>query len=221
MITAFIDYKKAYNCVDRVKLWDCLRQYGVGGHFLAFLKGLYNGSVVQVRIDDRLGEEFAVTKGLRQGCVLSPLLFSLYINSLVSELKSRDCGILCGGRMVSSLLFADDTALLAENAEDMKRSLQCLQAWCEKWFVEINAEKSAMMHMRKRGADGCSDTFNIGENEIPFVSTYKYLGCVVDEFLDCSSMVEHRVKLGSQALGAWLQRCRELVGDVYINILLD
>ena len=96
-----------------------------------------------------------------------------------------------------------------------------LTSLCEKWFVEINAEKSAMMHMRKRGADGCSDTFNIGENEIPFVSTYKYLGCVVDEFLDCSSMVEHRVKLGSQALGAWLQRCRELVGDVYINILLD
>ena len=66
--------------------------------------------------------------------------------------------------MVSSLLFADDTALLAENAEDMKRSLQCLQAWCEKWSVEIKAEKSAMRHMRKRGADGCSDTLNIGED---------------------------------------------------------
>ena len=56
--------------------------------------------------------------------------------------------------MVSSLLFVDDMALLAENAEDMKRSLQCLQAWCEKWSVEINAEKSVMMHMRKRGARG-------------------------------------------------------------------
>ena len=75
--------------MDRVKLWDCLRQYGVGGRFLAFLKGLYNGSVAQVRIYDRLGEEFAVTKGLnlRQGCVPSPLLLSLYINSLVSKLK--------------------------------------------------------------------------------------------------------------------------------------
>ena len=52
-----------------------------------------------------------------------------------------------------------------------------------------------MMHMRKRDAGRSSDTFNIGEEK----SLYKYLGCVVDEFLDCSSMVGHQVKLGSQA----------------------
>jgi hypothetical protein len=52
--------------------------------FSCFLKGLYQGSTSQVRIEERLGEEFVVTKGLRQGCVLSPVLFSLYINSLVS-----------------------------------------------------------------------------------------------------------------------------------------
>ena len=74
-----------------------------------FLKGLYNGSMSQVRINNRLGKEFAVLRGLRQG--LSLLLFSLYINSLVSELKRRDCGVLWGGMLVSSLLFADGTVL--------------------------------------------------------------------------------------------------------------
>ena len=68
---------------------------------------------------------------------MSPLLFSLYINSLVSELKRRDCQFRCGGMLVSSLLFADGTVLLAESAENMKRSLQCLQSWCEKWSVEV------------------------------------------------------------------------------------
>ena len=76
-----------------------------------FLKGLYNGSMSQVRINNRLRKEFAVLRGLRRGCVLSPLLFSLYINSLVSELKRRDCGVLWGGMLVSSLLFADGTVL--------------------------------------------------------------------------------------------------------------
>ena len=62
--------------------------------------------------------------------------------------------------------------------------------------------------------DRCSVTFEIGVDEIPWVCSYKYLGCVVDEFLDCSSMVEHQVKLGSHALGAWLQWCRESGGEV-------
>ena len=48
----------------------------------------------------------------------------------------------------------------------------------------------------------------------PRVSSYKYLRCVIDEFLDCSKMVEHQVKLGSQALGTWLWRCRESVGEL-------
>ena len=69
--------------------------------------------------------------------------------------------------MVSSLLFVNDTALLAENVEDMKRS-----PLYEKWSVEINEEKSVTMHMRKIGADRCSDTLNIGEDEIPLVSTF-------------------------------------------------
>ena len=53
--------------------------------------------------------------------------------------------------VVPGLLFADDTALLAESADDMRKSLQCLQSWCEKWSVEKNVEKSAVMHMKKEG----------------------------------------------------------------------
>ena len=97
--------------------------------------------------------------------------FSLYINRLVSELKRRDCGVVCGGMLVSSLLFVDDTVFLAENAEDMRRSLQCLQSWCEEWSMEINVEKSDMMYMRKKRVDRCAATFKIGMDEIPWVSS--------------------------------------------------
>ena len=76
-----------------------------------------------------------------------------------------------------SLLFADDTALLAGNAEDMKRSPQCLQAWHEGWSVKANVEKSAVMHMRKGGwIDVLTLSTNINKDEIPLVPTYKYLG---------------------------------------------
>ena len=58
--------------------------------------------------------------------------------------------------------------------------------------MEIN-EKSAMMHTRKRRLDRCAAAFKIGINEIPWVSSYKYLGCVIDELLNCARMDEHRV----------------------------
>ena len=89
---------------------------------------MMHGSLSQVSINVHLGEEFAVPRGLHQGFVLSPLLFSLYIDSLVSELKYRIVGLhLCGEMLVTSLLFVAETGLLAENAKDMKRSLQCSQ----------------------------------------------------------------------------------------------
>ena len=71
------------------------------------------------------------------------------------------CGLPCGGMLVSSVLFANDTVLLAESAEDMKRSLQCLQPWCEEWSVELNGEKSALMHMKNRRVDRCAATFKM------------------------------------------------------------
>ena len=68
-------------------------------------------------------------------------------------------------------------------------------------------------------------TFKSCMDEIPWVSSYKYLGCVIDESLDCSKMEEHRVKLGSQVLGAWLLRCCELVEEVngrsFLQLLLS
>lgn len=91
----------------------CLEQMGVSGRFLRFLKALYQDNSCRVRVGDKLSEEFVVNTGLRQGCVLSSLLFSLYINGLVSTLHNGMCGVQCGGDVVPGLLFADDTSLVA------------------------------------------------------------------------------------------------------------
>ena len=145
ILSAFIDFKKVYDRVNRKKLWSCCR--------VMVLMGTSSPSgrvcMSQLRNDWCLGEEFEVIIGLRQGCVLSPVLFSLYINSLVTELKDTECGVVCGEIMVPGLLLVDDTALLAESADDMRKSLQFLQSWCEKWSVEINVEKSVVMHEKK------------------------------------------------------------------------
>ena len=85
MLVVFIDFEKAYDKVDQVKLWSCLQSVGVNSRFLRFLQALYEGSACRVEVNGQISEEFEVNTGLCQGCVLSPLLFSLYINSVHGE----------------------------------------------------------------------------------------------------------------------------------------
>ena len=92
-LAAFIDFSKAYDRVCRKKLWECLKGDGVSGKFLVMLQALYLENSVEVTIGDKRSDRFPVSSGLRQGCVLSPLLFSLYINGLVMELKQKRRGV--------------------------------------------------------------------------------------------------------------------------------
>ena len=94
---------------------------GVNGKLLSFLQSLHDGTSYLVKVGDRQSRGLNVNVGLRQGCVLSPLLFSLYINSLVEQLKSTRCGIECAGEIISGLLFADDTPLLAPDGQGSRR----------------------------------------------------------------------------------------------------
>ena len=88
---------------------------------------------------EKCSEPFGVSCGLRQGCILSPLLFSLYVNSLVYKLKEAEVGVKCGSQVTPVLLYADDAVILAEDERSMRRGLDTLAEWCSEWAVEINA----------------------------------------------------------------------------------
>ena len=178
MMTAFIDFSKAYDRIDRSKLWKCLQSIGVNVKFLSFLQSLYDGTSYLAKVGDRQSRGLNVNAGLCQGCVLSPLLFSLYINSLVEQLKSVRCGIECAGEIIPGLLFADDTALLAPDESGIKKSLDVLVEWCKDWGVKINVSKSGIMHVRQKRVARTDVQFVIDNEEIPMVEQYRYLGCV-------------------------------------------
>ena len=207
MLVAFIDFSKAYDKVNRDKSWSCLQSVGVKGSFLRFLQELYEGSVRKVKVEGQVSEDFKVNIGLQQGCVLTPLLFSLYINGAVKKLKEGKCGIECGDEIVPGLLLADDTCLVASNAPDLMRSMDVLVEWCKEWGVTINVAKSGIMHICNRKVRTCGMTYEVDEETIPMVSYYKYLGCSIDEHLDLKEMVEDRAEAGRRALGVCFQRC--------------
>ena len=216
MFAGFIDFRKAYDRVDREKLWGCLERMGLGGRVSAFLKAVYTGTSSEVKVGEERSKPFRVhvACGLRQGCILSPLLFSLYINSLVNKLKEADVGVMCRGQLISALLYADDAVIFAEDEELMRGGMDVLAEWCKGWSVKVSVEKCEVMHLRRKGVKRSDEKFQVGSEEIKVMGEYKYLGCVVDEYLSNVRMVEERAKAGAKALSDWLTRCRATVGEV-------
>ena len=176
MFSAFIDFKKAYDSVDRDLLWGKLESMGIQGKILQCIKAMYSDVKCKVKVGGEVGSNFSVTTGLRQGCVLSPLLFSLYVNDLMEVLRREEIGIRIDNLTIPGLLFADDLVITAEKSSDLNRALEVVYGWCNRWKLKINAEKCSVVHFRKKGVKRSSVEFKIGEEILSMVSEYKYLG---------------------------------------------
>ena len=88
--------------------------------YTAFLKAVYSDVSCEVKVGEKCSEPFGVSCGLRQGCILSPPLFSLYVNSLVYKLKEVEVGVKLGSQVIPVLLYADDAVVLVEDERSMR-----------------------------------------------------------------------------------------------------
>ena len=118
----FIDYIKAFDCVDHNKLWKILQEMGIPDHLTCLLRNLYAGQEGTVRTGHGTTDWFQIGKGVRQGCILSPCLFKLYAEYIMRNagLEEPQAGIKIAGRNISNLRYADDTTLMAESEEKVK-----------------------------------------------------------------------------------------------------
>ena len=121
----FIDYAKAFDCVDHQKLWKTLKKNGIPDHLTCLLRNLYAGQEVTVRTVHGTTDWFQIRKGVRQGCILSPSLFNLYAEYIKRNtgLDEAQAGIKIAGRNINNLRYADDTTLMAESKEELKSLL--------------------------------------------------------------------------------------------------
>ena len=133
--------KKAYDTVWRDGLWKRLWEEGVRGKMWRVVKGMYETVQSQVLVGEEGTEWFEVETGVRQGCVMSPILFSFFINGLAREIKEKGKGIKVGERKVCLLMYADDIVLLAETAEDLQNMLDVVTEYARKWRFKLNTKK--------------------------------------------------------------------------------
>ena len=118
----FVDYGKAFECVDHNKLWKILKEMGIPDPLTCLLRNLYAGQEATVRTGHGKTDWFQIGKVVRQGCILSPYLFNLYAEYIMrnSGLEETQAGIKIAERNINNLRHADDKTLMADNEEELK-----------------------------------------------------------------------------------------------------
>ena len=138
----FIDYAKAFDCVDHKKLWKILKEMGIPDHLICLLRNLYAGQEATVRTGH--GTTDQIRKGVCQGCILSPCWFNLYAEYIMRNagLVEAQAGIKIAGGDVSNLRYADDTTLMAESKELKSLLMKEERA---KVGLKLNIQKTKIM----------------------------------------------------------------------------
>ena len=201
----FMDVSKAYDTVWREGLWKKMREYGVEESFVRLCKGLYEGVQASVQVDGQQSRWFRVEEGLRQGCPLSPLLYSIYIMGMVEELERESLGVKVSGVWCGALLYADDIVLIAETGEELQKMLDMVGRYAEVWKFRFNARKSKVMVVGKKNG---GEKWRIGDEEMEEVDSFKYLGVWFDQRMRGNVQLEKMVEQAEEWAGKieWMAR---------------
>ena len=187
----FIDYAKAFDCVDHNKLWKILKEMGIPDHLTCLLKNLYAGQEATVRTGHGTADWFQIGKGVRQSCILSPCLFNLYAKDIMRNagLEEAQAGIKIAGRNINNLRYADDTTLMAES-EELKSLLMKVKEESEKVGLKLSIQKTKIM------ASDPITSWQIDGETVETVSDFIFLGCKITADGDCSHEIKRHLLLG-------------------------
>ncbi len=196
-VLCFIDYAKAFDCVKWKELYEVLREMGVPSHLVNMVESLYGDNTMVVKMDGEESSDFRAGQGVRQGCILSPLLFNIYGERIIREaLENWSGGISIGGRKISNLRYADDTTLIAADEEEMAEMIDRVKTVSERLGLRINTAKTKVMVIDR--AQSLPDSTALGEYEK--VNTFVYLGSTVDANGGSSAEIRRRIALGKSAM---------------------
>ena len=133
--------------MDHNKLWEILQEMGIPDHLTCLLRNLCTGQEATATTGHGTMDRFKIGKGERQGCILSPCLFSLYADYIMRNVGLDDtpAGIKIARRNINNLRYADDTTLLAESEEELKSLLMKVKEESRKAGLKLNIQKAKSM----------------------------------------------------------------------------
>ena len=185
----FIDYVKAFDCVDHNKLWKILKEKGRAADLPLEKPVCRSGSN---RTGHGTRNWFQIGRGVRQGCILSPCLFNLYAEYIMRNagLDEAQAGIKIAGRNINNLRYADDTTFMAESEEELKNLLMTVKEESGKAGLKLNIQKTNIM------TSGPIISWQIDGETVETVSDFIFLGSKITADGDCSLEIKRHLLLG-------------------------
>ena len=231
---AFIDYRKAFDFVDRASLWSKLLSSGINGKILRVIHNLYNGAKSCVKLKGKLSEYFNCNVGVRQGENLSPLLFAIFLNDFEYSISrkynglkelSKDINYLLSDDDVEHfltmyvLLYADDTIVLAESPQELQNALNAVYDYCNDWKLSVNTSKTKIVVFSKVKVNNLP-AFLFGHDILQVVDDYTYLGTVFNYNGSFKKAIDKQLNQGKKVFYALLSKIKKLHIPLDISIEL-
>ena len=219
----YVDLTKAYDSVDRNALIAILKSYRVPCHLIDIIKEMYTDTWCLVKTAEGSSEEFRVESGVRQGCVLSPLLFNCFMDKILRETLeatpggwsidyTTTKGLFLTYREktptttdIQNVQYADDLTLVAESREDLQVMVDTLDRVCTKWGMAINGAKTKTMVV---GAETDSEqpAITLKDETLEAVETFSYLGSEVGRTARVDGDVSARLKKAATVYQMWRRK---------------
>ena len=211
LFCAFIDYKKAFDSIYRNGLWYKLYRLGVNGKLLRIVRDMYSKVKARVKHCNTYSEMFECAIGLKQGEVMSPILFSLFLEDLELFLQNDgNAGISIDEICLILMLFADDMVIISQSVSDLQKRLDLLHEYCLMWGLEVNSDKSKIMVFRKRGPVKTNERWVYGNSALDSVDNFNYLGTTFHYTGSFLVNQENLAGKGLRALNVLLVNSRKL-----------
>ena len=192
----FIDFEKAFDSISREVLWKLLRHYGMPDKMVTIIRVLYEGFSAQVVHNGQRTQPFNMRTGVRQGCLLSPLLFLVALDWVTRAAFDRKRGIQWTfTTSLEDLDFADDLALLSHRIQDMRDKTRALEVQGARVGLKINATKTKLMRIGTKRGDGVS----VAGGRIEEVDEFTYLGSIVSKKGGTDEDIQARIGKARQA----------------------
>ena len=170
---------KAFDRVWNPALWATMRKYNINANLVCTTEQLYVKATSAVQMNGSIGELFRTTVGVRQGYLLSPTLFNIFLERIIPDaLEEHDGKVSIGAGNIINLRFADDIDALAEEEQELEAQVESLDKTCTRYKMEISAEKTKVM---TNSASGIQREIKVKGQKLCTVTSFKYLGAVVSD----------------------------------------